>query len=98
MEKSRLDAAVDLLKQSKAQGKTYQEATQILQQQGYSTAEIEQASYRFPYSDVLLTDFSHTPTHGNLDQVFAKAVKTGVAQRYLIGTVWGKTYRTIFWH
>jgi hypothetical protein len=47
---SRLDSAVNLLKQCRSQGKTYHDATQALAQQGYSQQEIEQASYRFPYN------------------------------------------------
>lgn len=52
MEDQRTATAINLLKQSKAQGKSYYEATQVLAQKGYSQVEIEQASYQFPYTDV----------------------------------------------
>lgn len=49
----RVTAAVNLLKQCKQQGKTYYEATQVLQQQGYSSLEIGRASDQFSYADAL---------------------------------------------
>ncbi len=45
-----------MLKQCKAEGKTYYESQQLLTQQGYSQAEIEQASYQFPYSGITSTE------------------------------------------
>jgi hypothetical protein len=47
----RVDQAVALLKDSKAKGLSYYDATQSLAKQGFTPAEIEQASYRFTYSD-----------------------------------------------
>jgi hypothetical protein len=71
---SRLETAISLLRQCKADGKSYFEATQTLVQQGYSQLEIEQASYQFPYSNIgaggdkVPQDLSRQPVDGkNID-------------------------------
>lgn len=65
MDTSRIDAAVSALQQCKAQGKTYYEATQALAQQGFTAAEIEDASDRFTYSDITAdsSDSQRSPTN-----------------------------------
>ena len=66
MENTRLEASVSSLKKCKAEGKTYYEATQILAQQGYSQAEIEQASYQFPYTTISPADSENNPAQNLL--------------------------------
>lgn len=70
---TRIDAAVQALKQCKAQGLAYYDASQTLAKQGFSQGEIEQASTQFIYSDATAPNVGSTPQETSLDQEFAEA-------------------------
>ena len=74
MVNQRIDDVVNALKQCKAQGLTYYDATQTLAKQGFNQEEIEQASYQFPYSDAAQPDSNGDASGANLNQAFAEAV------------------------
>jgi hypothetical protein len=94
MDNSRVAAAINLLRQCKAQGKSYYEATELLQRQGYSQTEIEQASDQFPYTSVAIPRADDStpsnPTPGQLANygIDSKEVELKAAKQKLWKDYW----------